>query len=81
MTARKKQLHPVKAQDVIKALVRLGFTPRHTKGSHVFLRHPDGRTTVVPVHPGEELDRRLLRKISADISMNPEEFMFLIDER
>jgi predicted RNA binding protein YcfA (HicA-like mRNA interferase family) len=23
------------------------------KGSHVFLRHPDGRRTVMPVHTGE----------------------------
>ena len=33
------------------------------EGSHVFLRHPDGRTTVVPVHGGENLDRGLLKKL------------------
>jgi len=51
------KLHPVKAQKVIKTLVKLGFEPRHTKGSHVFLKHSDGRTTTVPVHAGEEIDR------------------------
>ena len=80
MSIRRKPLRPVKARDVIKALSKLGFEARHTKGSHVFLKHPDGRTTTVPVHPGEEIDRRLLRKIAADIEMHAEEFMYLIDE-
>ena len=64
---------------MVKALVKLG-SPHDTQKVHVFLKHPDGRTTVVPVHPGEERDRRLLKKISADISLNWEEFMFLVDE-
>ena len=54
---------------------------RQAKGSHVFLMHPDGRTTTIPVHAREEIDRRLLRKIAADAGMDPEELMFLIDER
>jgi len=77
---KRKALHPAKPRDVIRALVRLGFSPRHTKGSHVFLKHPDGRTTTAPVHPGEEIDRGLIRKIAADVGLEPEEFMYLIDE-
>jgi len=77
---RKKRLHPAKAIDVIKALNKMGFSARHTKSSHVFLRHRDGRTTTIPVHPREEIDRTLLRKIAADISLEPEELMYLIDE-
>ena len=46
----------------------------------MFLKHTDGRTTTVPMHPKEEIDRRLLRKIAADIGMHPEEFMYLVDE-
>ena len=80
MNRRRKPLHPVKAREIIKALSRLGFVARHTKGAHVFLKHADGRTATVPMHPGEEVDRRLLRKIAADIGMHPEEFMGLIDE-
>ncbi|MEI8174123.1 MAG: type II toxin-antitoxin system HicA family toxin, partial [Deltaproteobacteria bacterium] len=38
---------------LIKALRRLGFELIRVKGSHHFLRHPDGRCTVVPVHRGE----------------------------
>jgi predicted RNA binding protein YcfA (HicA-like mRNA interferase family) len=70
----------VKARDVIKAISKLGFEARHTKGAHVFFKHPDGRTTTVPVHSGEEIDRRLLRKIAADVGLHAEELMHLIDE-
>ena len=44
-----------------------------------FLRHEDGRTTVVPNHPGEKLDRGLLNKIlRKDIGISREEFMKLL---
>ena len=80
MSGRRKQLHPAKAKDVIKALTRLGFLPRRTKSSHIFLSHPDGRTTTVPVHSREEIDRALLRKIAADVGLEAEELMYLVDE-
>ncbi len=80
MSIRRKRLHPARAKDLIKALVKLGFSPRHTKGSHVFMKHTDGRTTTVPLHPREEIDRTLLRKIAADIGVEPEELMYLTDE-
>lgn len=38
---------------VIAALQRVGFDVARVKGSHHFLRHSDGRVTVVPVHAGE----------------------------
>lgn len=71
---RRKPHHPARPTDVIKTITKLGFVPRHTKGAHVFLKHSDGRTTTVPVHPGEEIDRRLLRKIRGYVSVSiPEE--------
>ncbi|WP_371136142.1 type II toxin-antitoxin system HicA family toxin [Devosia sp.] len=33
----------------------LGFERVRQKGSHVFYRHPDGRTTTVPDHSGRDL--------------------------
>ncbi|MBN1943445.1 MAG: type II toxin-antitoxin system HicA family toxin [Phycisphaerae bacterium] len=45
-----------------KALRRLGFELVRTKGSHHFLRHSDGRCTVVPVHRGETIGRELTRE-------------------
>ena len=38
---------------VIKALSKIGFKIVRKHGSHVVLKHPDGRITVVPVHAGK----------------------------
>jgi predicted RNA binding protein YcfA (HicA-like mRNA interferase family) len=43
------------------------------KGSHHFLRHPDGRCTVVPVHAGEVLGIGLLTKILKDAEIAAED--------
>ncbi|MFH1065221.1 MAG: type II toxin-antitoxin system HicA family toxin [Nanoarchaeota archaeon] len=64
------------ADKVIKILQKMGFEKIRQEGSHVFLRHPDGRTTVIPNHPGEDVDRGLLNKIlKKDLSIDREEFM------
>ena len=57
-----------------KALLALGFARLRQKGSHVFYRHPDGRTTTVPHHAGRDLARPLLRDILREIELSPEEF-------
>jgi len=60
---------------VVAVLGRLGFVAVRQRGSHRFLRHADGRTTVVPLHRGEDIDRGLLRKILADCLLTREEFL------
>ncbi len=62
-------------RDVDRALVRLGFRAVRQKGSHVFYRHPDGRTTTVPHHGGRDIVPTLLRKILDDVAITPEHFM------
>lgn len=57
-----------------KLLHRLGFETTRQKGSHVFYRHTDGRTTTVPNHGGRDLARPLLREILREIELTPEEF-------
>jgi predicted RNA binding protein YcfA (HicA-like mRNA interferase family) len=56
-----------------KVLLYLGFQVVRQKGSHVFHRHPDGRTTTVPNHPGRDLARPLVREILREIELSPEE--------
>jgi len=46
-------LKPQPPRKVIKALSKLGFKIVRKHGSHVVLKHPNGRLTVVPVHLGE----------------------------
>jgi len=56
-----------------KVLFRLGFQPVRQKGSHVFYRHADGRTTTIPNHPGRDLARPLMREILKEIELTPEQ--------
>jgi predicted RNA binding protein YcfA (HicA-like mRNA interferase family) len=51
---------------VVAALQRGGFQTVRIKGSHHLLRHADGRSTVVPVHPGETIGPGLLAQILRD---------------
>ncbi len=37
------------SNEIIRKLVEAGFQLVHQRGSHQKYRHPDGRTTVVPV--------------------------------
>jgi predicted RNA binding protein YcfA (HicA-like mRNA interferase family) len=64
-----------------KLLRRLGFAAVRQKGSHVFYRHPDGRTTAIPNHGGRDLARPLMREILREISITPDEFVKLLEER
>ena len=66
----------LKAKEVIKILYKVGFIFRRQKGSHMFFEHPDGRTTVIPNHPSEQIDRGLLNKIvKHDLQMDPDDFI------
>lgn len=74
------RLPQLTAVELMKILERVGFSVLRQKGSPVFLRHEDGRTTVVPNHPGEKLDRGLLNKIlKKDVGISREEFGGLYD--
>lgn len=55
-------------------LLRLGFVAVRQKGSHVFYRHSDGRTTTVPNHPKRDLARPLIREILREIELTPDQF-------
>jgi predicted RNA binding protein YcfA (HicA-like mRNA interferase family) len=47
-------------------------------GSHHVMRHPDGRTVVVPVHGGRDIAKGTLRNILTIIRMDAEEFRKLV---
>ncbi len=70
------KLPVLKANELIKIIQKMGFEFVRQKWSHIFFRHNDGRTTVIPVHPTEEIDRGLLNKIiKRDLKIGREEFM------
>jgi len=72
-------LRPQPAKKIIKVLSQLGFEIVRKRGSHVVLKHADGRLTVVPVHTREEIGSGLLNKIIKDTGLSKEEFMKLLE--
>lgn len=65
-------------RDLISALSRAGFQVLRIKGSHHFLRHADGRTTVIPVHGAETIGPGLLAKILRDCDVSREALRALL---
>ncbi|MGN6369651.1 MAG: type II toxin-antitoxin system HicA family toxin [Phycisphaerae bacterium] len=72
------KLPRIKGKELVKALGRAGFVVIRIKGSHHFLRHGDGRCTVVPVHAGETIGPGLLGKILDDCEMSVEALQDLL---
>lgn len=65
-------------KDLVAALVKAGFEIIRVRGSHHYLRHPDGRATVVPVHPGETIGPGLMSKILKDCELSREDLRHLL---
>ena len=65
---------PVSPKNLEKKIIKLGFSPVRQKGSHVFYRHPDGRTTTIPFHGNYDIGPILLGKILKEIKINRDEF-------
>lgn len=70
----------ISAKDLEKFLFKLGFIKIRQKGSHVFYRHPDGRTTTIPHHKGHDLARPLIRTILREINIDIELFNKLLNK-
>ena len=65
--------------ELAKIIKKLGFEFIRQRGSHMFFEHRDGRTTVIPNHPNEEIGIGLLTKIiKKDLQLSREEFEKLI---
>jgi predicted RNA binding protein YcfA (HicA-like mRNA interferase family) len=60
-------------RQVLAALERLDFAEVHRRGSHVKMRHPDGRVIVFPLH--NEVDRFTLRGALRDADVDLDEFL------
>lgn len=63
-------------KQVAAALERLGFVEIHRKGSHVKMRHPDGRIIVFPFH--DEVDRFTLKGALRDAEVDLEAFILQV---
>lgn len=44
---------PYKARELLSKLKKAEFSEKRQSGSHIIMRHPDGRQTYVAMHPGD----------------------------
>jgi predicted RNA binding protein YcfA (HicA-like mRNA interferase family) len=72
------KLPVVEGRQLVAALQKAGFETVRQRGSHIRLRHLDGRVVTVPVHSGEDVGRGLLRKILRDAELSVEELIDLL---
>lgn len=72
------RLPRLKGKEVIRTLEKIGFEVSRVKDSHHFLKHSDGRCTVVPIHAGEIIGPGLFSKILRDCDLSRSDFLKLL---
>ena len=72
------KLPSLTAQELISALESIGFFIVRQKGSHVRMRHEDGRVVTIPIHAGKEIGKGLLLKILRDADLTKAELIDLL---
>jgi len=65
--------------ELIAVLKKAGFVVERQRGSHSFLKHRDGRATVIPVHTGETIGPGLLSRILRDTDISRDELVTLLE--
>jgi predicted RNA binding protein YcfA (HicA-like mRNA interferase family) len=72
------RLPALTGKQLLTALQRLGFETLRVQGSHHFLRHPDGRTTVLPLHAGETIGPGLLNSILRQVRLSHDHLLRIL---
>lgn len=65
--------------ELIRSLEKAGFLAIRQRGSHVRMRHPDGRVTSVQTHGKKSIGPGLLRKVLRDAEVSTEELLQLLN--
>ena len=69
----------IKAKKLVTILIRIGFVQHgDMNGSHLVLKHNDGRRTTIPVH-GKEIPIGTLMAILKDIKVSRDDFFNLVN--
>ncbi|MBI5324784.1 MAG: type II toxin-antitoxin system HicA family toxin [Ignavibacteriae bacterium] len=64
---------PYKASEILSKLLRAGFVIKRQSGSHIILRHEDGRQTYVAMHT-KDVPIGTFNAILRQAKMTKEEF-------
>ena len=72
------RLPMVTPREMLATLKRAGFVEHHTKGSHIYLWHPEKKLmTGVPMH-AKDLKRSLMKEILRQANLTEEKFRKLL---
>lgn len=67
------QWSSTKANRVLAALLRIGWTIKRQTGSHKILERPDYPNVVFAFHDGDEIGPRMLARIAKSTGLTPED--------
>jgi predicted RNA binding protein YcfA (HicA-like mRNA interferase family) len=62
----------IKPKEILRALLKIGFCKIHQKGSHLRLRHLDGRRVTVSIH-NKPLAKGVLASVLRQSKISKEE--------
>ncbi|HYA86767.1 MAG TPA: type II toxin-antitoxin system HicA family toxin [Nitrospirota bacterium] len=71
------KLPVISGTKLIAFLEKIDFINIHQKGSHVRLKHIDGRIVTVPQHSGQSVSKGVLIKVIRDLGLSRDEFIDL----
>lgn len=71
------KLPQVKPKHLLRAIQKVSFEIKKQRGSHVDLRHPDGRRTTIPIH-NKTLGKGMLKAILRQTELTVEELRELL---
>jgi len=74
--SKRTRLPSVSWRDVVKALKKVGYLPVDQTGSHIILRHADGRRLTIPRH--DPIGKGLLMEIISEAGLKRNEFPELL---
>ena len=75
------RIPPLKAREVNRGLLALGFEKVRQKGSHALYHHEDCRRAPVPVHPSKTISPFLITDILKQLKIDEDEFLRAIGKR
>lgn len=75
------KLPSVTADALIKVLKKIDFDVVRQKGSHVRMKHQDGRVVTIPVHAQQNIGKGLLLKILRDAELTKDDLITLLKSR
>ena len=71
------KIKPLSHKKIIRALEKVGFQPVRQTGSHLFMKNPDGRTTIIPIH-SKEIKVEIINAILKEAKISRDEWIELI---